>query len=208
MKTAFLLLSFLGSFAFAEVSNIDITKSPDGKTVNCITTMDVGRTGYRPLVTTLQPVGSDLKFNTGVASLTCTKKDDRFSFEATRLGIPSRYRDDNGNNVTENFSDLKFLMINSHYDVIAQSDAATEMMQTLEYTVPVASAFTAAEVARLKNGETVHARWEFFLQGLHSVEVNGETLPLGMFTGGSFYINFDLRQNDAGIYEIRNFRLN
>jgi hypothetical protein len=206
MKKLLLALVLVSAPAFADVSNFSVVKSQDGKTVVCESDSDLGKTGYRPLVTTMQVEGASLKLNTAVASLVCVKKDAKFSFDARHLADPIPGTDLDGAPTTETLSQLKFLVVDRNSQILGQLDAKNDFMQAIEYSFAVESSFPKEDLDRLERGETLHVQWEFFLQGVHSIRRASETIPLGLFTGGSYYLSFDLRQN-AGRYEVVNVLL-
>ncbi len=196
MLTLALLVSTLS--AHADVSHFDIVKSQDGKTVVCETDSDLGRAGYRPLITTMRADGEALVLDTAVVALICAKKDGKLDFTLRLPSDPIPGTDLDGNAYSEFLSELKYLVTDANDQIIGSIDGQNVNMQSLEYKLKVASSFSKEDLGRLAKGQTLHVQWSFFLQGTHSIHQNGTVSQLGLFTGGSYDLTFDLvKQNGA-----------
>lgn len=200
------LILSLAVTAHADVSNFNIVKSQDGKILNCASNDDIGRAGYRPLITTMQADGDALKLDTAVANVKCVLKDGHLQFDMRLPSDPVPGHDLDGNPTTEYLAQQKFLVTDRGDNVLGLVAGQNMTMQPLTYRFPVASSFSREDLARLARGETLSVQWEWFMQGTSTVRSGNETIPLGLFTGGSYNLTFKLSRS-AGRYLVSDVRL-
>lgn len=195
MKALLFLSLTLAATAHADVTHFGITKSPDGKMMTCSSMDDFGRVGYRPLVTTLVAEGEGLRLDTAVANLVCAGTNGKFEFDAWLPYSPIPGHDIYGAPTTEILGQLKLLVTDAQSRILGSIDAGNVAVQALEYHFPLNGSFSRDDLARLDRGETLSVTWEIFQQGIHTVRRGGELIRLGLFTGGSYELSFDLRRN-------------
>ena len=200
MKRVIVLFFLLSGSAFAtDVGTSGLTKSLDGKTVTCASPADNNTAGYRPLLYTLQIVNGALDFEVGVSSLVCSYANSQGQWISRLFGdpIPTSYNADIPGTIY--LDHQEFMVVSENYDTLGTVATENVSLQQLQYTISLQNFLTATEQLRLAAGQTVNRQFEFFIHGTSVVKSGADSISLGMWTGGSYFLDFALVQSHGAV---------
>lgn len=199
----FLPLFFVSAICFASVENSAIVKSLDGKVAHCNADRKVGSQAYRPSSFALIAQGNTVFLSLDIDALTCAKASNTFFWTPRSFNSSLNKVSLDGTPFVLTFSDLEFRLINSDYQNLGVAPVTGERSKTFNFNVDINQLTTQEEISNMAIGEVKKVQWTFFLHGLKSITMNGKTELLGQFTGGSYFITFDLVKDSAG-FSIQN----
>ncbi len=206
MKWLIVLVTFSSVSLAAQIDDIGVVKSADGKTAYCQSLADAHSAGYKPFISTIVPDDDGLKLNLGMSALICSlQKDGSVAWGLRKFNESLPYRNFTGATVT--IENQEFVLVNRSSEILQIVPTLNETMQIFEFTVPFSSILSASEQRRLDNGEELYIRWEFFLRGNNVIRDASGVTPIGLRAGGSYYLSFSLKKSGA-LIEVGNLRMN
>jgi hypothetical protein len=190
-----------------ELTNPEMSKSYDGKSIQCVYPSDLNGIGYQPLLPWVRAEGAEVKISFSVAHVICEQSESGLRWNVRRPYTPWPSVDIDGNPTTFHFSRLEFLLVSEGRRLLQVVKAEDAFMQMLDFSRPLEESLERSQRKALEKGEGVRVRWEFFLRGSQSAERAGKRIPLGQFTGGSYYIDFTVQKDAAGALSVTAFQV-
>lgn len=201
----FLPLFLVSITSFAAVQSPKIVKSADGKIAYCSSARNVGAYAYMPSNFSVTSDDNFVSVDLNMAALKCASGAQWVS---RAFNAPQTKFSSDGTPVLVKFRNQEFRLISvieSKYNIVGAVKVASETNKNLSYSLVPEQFLSQAEQDRLANGGTVHARLELFMWGLSSYTMNGRTVNMGQFSGGSFIVTFDLTKSESGL-SVRNVK--
>lgn len=185
----------LNTLAATAVQDPTLTKSPDGKVLNCERSTDLNRPGYKPTLFYVIPKNDGIQVNVSLAALTCTPDaNGTLVLTIRKMNDPLPSMALSGLPATLVFDHQDALLINEHSEILGSREAANELLQAFTYDLSLKQVLSARQLDLLEHGKPVRVHQSFLVRTSSHVETAYGRSEVQTSAGGSYNIEFTLEK--------------